>query len=181
MIIDAFYTYLWLREDGTPYYVGKGSGNRAFWRRPADKLQPPTKDRIIVQEWPSEEDAFAAEKFLIEYYGRKDQKSGVLVNFTNGGDGASGAVRTEEFKEKLRVANVGKEITQEAKEKMRQAKIGIKHTDIWKENHRKMMVGRKHTLETKKKMSQWQIGKKLSEETKQKIREAALRRFKNGN
>lgn len=23
----TFYTYLWLREDGSPYYVGKGRGH----------------------------------------------------------------------------------------------------------------------------------------------------------
>ena len=80
-----FYTYMWLREEGTPYYVGKGKDNRAI------RKGCPPLDQILIQPHPSEQDAFAAEMFLIAYYGRKDTGTGILRNRTDGGDGTSGA------------------------------------------------------------------------------------------
>lgn len=99
-----FYTYLWLREDGTPYYVGKGKGMRAYRHGcPMVDVIPewidkPDTERIIVQEFESEKDAFFAEKFLISYYGRKDNGTGILKNLTDGGEGASGAILSEKHK-----------------------------------------------------------------------------------
>lgn len=84
----TFYTYLWLREDGTPYYVGKGYRHRAFERHRVGSAPP--DERIVLQEWPCEKDAFAAEVFLISYYGRKDKGTGILRNLTDGGEGAAG-------------------------------------------------------------------------------------------
>lgn len=91
----TYYTYLWLRDDGTPYYVGKGKGDRAF-----RKGSPPV-DRIILQEWPSEEDAFAAERFLIAFYGRKDNGTGILRNLSDGGEGPGGVIFTPQWRAKL--------------------------------------------------------------------------------
>ena len=90
------YTYLWLRENGIPYYVGKGTGNRA-WRRGC-----PSRERVIVQEFLSHEDAFQAERFLISLFGRKDLLTGCLINLTDGGDGPVGYRHLELAKEKLR-------------------------------------------------------------------------------
>ena len=81
-----FYTYLWLREDGTPYYVGKGSNNRAFISWSHGVHCPPEEARIIVQEFVSENEAFEAEKFLIDYFGRLDTGTGCLRNLTEGGE-----------------------------------------------------------------------------------------------
>ena len=84
-----FYTYLWMREDGTPYYAGKGKRRRAFIAHSIGS--PPPKDRIVIYPAESEQDAFDTEVALIWYYGRKDLGMGCLRNFTNGGEGASGA------------------------------------------------------------------------------------------
>ena len=86
---QPFYTYLWLRNDGTPYYVGKGRGDRAF-SGPHTVHRPIERERILIQEWPSEAEAFEAEIFLIAFYGRKDIGTGILRNLTDGGEGSSG-------------------------------------------------------------------------------------------
>jgi hypothetical protein len=75
-----YYTYLWLREDGTPYYVGKGCGKRAFERSGHTCLPPKDKNRILLQDFPDETSAFAAEVFLIAHYGRLDLGTGCLRN-----------------------------------------------------------------------------------------------------
>jgi len=81
-----FYTYAYLREDGTPYYIGKGRDRRAYQKHGCHN--PPTKNRIeILDYFEKEQDAFDEEVRLIKHYGRKDLGTGILRNLTAGGDG----------------------------------------------------------------------------------------------
>lgn len=83
--MSKFYAYLWLREDGTPYYAGKGKGKRAFVRR-ENHWPPANPDRIVLFVRKTEADAFATERELIRNWGRKDLGTGCLQNRTPGGD-----------------------------------------------------------------------------------------------
>ena len=65
------YTYLYLREDGTPYYAGKGTGDRAFVRY-NHNVPVPRREFIIVEEFDTDAAAFIAEQMLIAAYGRID-------------------------------------------------------------------------------------------------------------
>ena len=101
--MKIFYTYLWLRANGIPFYVGKGTGRRAFQTDDHYVKCPKDKLRILVQEHPTEQDALEAERFFIAYYGRKDLGRGPLRNITDGGDrGPTGMVWSEIQKQKLR-------------------------------------------------------------------------------
>jgi hypothetical protein len=105
---QVLHIFVWLREDGTPYYVGKGTGNRAI-----RKGSPKDLASILIQEFPSEADAFAAEKFLIAYYGRIDLGTGCLRNRTDGDDGASGRLVSQQTRLKQRTAHKGKTLSEE--------------------------------------------------------------------
>lgn len=95
--MKEFYTYLWLREDGTPYYVGKGTGRRAFQDGGRSVHLPKDHSRIKIQEWSDETTAFAFEMYLVDFWGRKDLETGCLRNRTDGGNARSVFLRKLEI------------------------------------------------------------------------------------
>ena len=71
--MNEFYTYAYLREDKTPYYIGKGKGHRAFSRHNRGCPTPKDKSRIIfLKEDLTEEEALKHEVYMIAVLGRKD-------------------------------------------------------------------------------------------------------------
>lgn len=108
-----YYTYLWLREDGTPYYVGKGHGDRAYkvHRSSTRRMVAPPKERIVIYLAESEADAFETEVALVWYYGRKDLGLGCLRNLSDGGEGPAGRPCTDSAKELIRLSLKAQGIT----------------------------------------------------------------------
>ncbi len=92
-----YYVYFYLREDGSPYYVGRGKDNRAFVGH--HNVTIPPKERItFFKENITFDESVNIEKELISLYGRKDNNTGILRNLTDGGEGALGYNHTEENK-----------------------------------------------------------------------------------
>ena len=95
---NRFYTYAYLRKDRTPYYIGKGSGERAYTRKRNEIKPPKDKSRILIlKQNLNEEEAFKHEIYMIAVFGRKDLGTGILHNKTDGGEGCRGIVITDEY------------------------------------------------------------------------------------
>jgi hypothetical protein len=123
---NDYYTYAYLRKDGTPYYIGKGRGYRAFYKHRQLVRQPPIDRILFLKKNLTEEEAFKHETYMIAVLGRKDLGTGILRNLTDGGEGTSGWRPSPEFREKARRRMTGKKQKPETIEKIRQKLSGIK-------------------------------------------------------
>jgi len=157
---NIYYTYAYLREDRTPYYIGKGKGERIHRRSKNDIKPPKDKTRIIfLKQNLTEEESFRHEKYMIAVFGRKDLETGILYNRTNGGDGSSGWIATPEMRKKMSESRKGrkhrKPKSEETKQKLREINLGKKHTE---ESRLKMSLSGKgkkrkpHSIETIEKL-----------------------------
>lgn len=159
--MQNYYIYAYLRVDGTPYYIGKGTRDRAYRKACHIVPLPADKARIVIMEDNlTELGALALERFYIRWYGRKDLGTGILRNRTDGGDGLVGYVYTDDHREKLSKAGRGKKHTEETKRKIAESRLGEKHP----------LFKKKLSEETRRKMSEARKGRSHSPETRMKIR-----------
>ena len=191
-----------------PFYVGKGFGKRciehilectvykgfkeSFKRNKIKKILNENLEPIIlkVEENLNEQEALDLEIWLIWAIGRSDLKLGPLTNHTDGGDGVSGIIQSQEHRMKNSLSKIGKPSGMAGKKLSEDRKIQISKQKKGKPNgwegkkqteqHKlrnsistsgknNPMYGKKHSIETILKISNslkgnipWNKGKKLS-------------------
>ena len=176
------YVYAYIRKtDGTPYYIGKGSGSRAY-NTHVFRIPNNTEQIVILESNLSEIGAFALERRLIRWHGRKDLGTGILRNMTDGGEGISGYTHTDVTKKLLAEQQLGKSKSksailkrQDTRKKNNKSTGGWKHTEEYKNHMSTVMSGRTQSPEHIAKLSSVRKGKKQSPELISK-RAAALRK-----
>lgn len=175
---NIYYVYAYLREKdsktataGTPYYIGKGKSRRFLAKHSVPIPSEATNIQFIAVHL-SESESFLLERRLISIYGRKNNGTGILLNLTDGGEGCSGRVVSEDTKDKIRAKRKLQVFTEETIDKFRtrrhsdetKRKMSMTHQKLYSEGRRIISDEHKTIISNS---SRTRI---VSDETKQKIR-----------
>jgi hypothetical protein len=143
--LPIFYVYVLFRPNGVPCYVGKGYGNRLYnheqrARRGTHENKHLARiimkaggsiPAVIIRDQLTEVQALEIEVAFIAAIGRADQHRGPLTNMTDGGDGQTGWVPSQETRRKISKSNTGKILSIEARAKMSAVRKGKSKHSAW--------------------------------------------------
>jgi hypothetical protein len=147
-----FYTYAYLRKDRSPYYIGKGTGYRIYQNTGKSCNKPKDKSRIILlKQNLTEEEAFKHEIYMIAVFGRKDLRTGILHNRTDGGEGTSGTILSK-------LQRKERSLSRKGQTPWNKGMRGVIH--LSEETKKKMSLSRKGQIP-------WNKGLKCDEEKRQ--------------
>lgn len=177
-----FYTYCHTRNDTNKiFYIGKGKDSRAFHLHQRNKLWHNIVNKHgfqaeILSYWKTEKEAFDHEKLLILCFKDMGYK---LSNMSDGGEGSTGLIHTEESKRKISQKLLGIPKSEQHKLNVINARKNYKTSEETKEKLRKLRVGTKLSDEHKAKISKSRTGKKHSKEVLKKMSDARTLYYKN--
>lgn len=201
-----FYVYVHRQADTSEvFYVGKGSGSRAWANQWRPKFWKNVKEshglvvEIVAMFW-DEKPAFDMERQLIAEYRAAGAR---LTNCSDGGEGPSGAKRSEETRRRMSESGKGKHtgvvVSLETRAKQSAVRKGRRNSPEAIEKTAAFHRGRKRSPETlakmsaalkgkgvgrvkseqeRAKLSAARLGSKHSEETRAKMAEKAKGRNK---
>jgi hypothetical protein len=159
-----------------PFYIGKGKKNQNEYSRANSKRNRNTYWHNIVNKNGyvvtishkniCNEEACVIEKYLIDFYGRRDLKKGCLVNMTDGGEGSVNYKHSEEAKIKIGEKSLGRNIGE--KNPMYGKKLSEEHRKKLSEAAMKANVSRVVSEDSKKKISE-SLKKYFSENPEKKL------------